>query len=211
MALYIQENTCLRNFNTFSVPAMARRLFFITSLHDLREASDLLLMTSEQRVLFLGAGSDILFAQDFPGAVLLNRLRGVEVTEDGDWYHVKAASGEPWHEFVAYTIENGMPGLENLSLIPGTVGGGVIQNIGAYGREIADFIYEVECFSIRTGEYFVFNNEECDFRYRSSVFKSPANSDLFITAVSFRLPKRCRTWLQYKDISEVHSSQPTDE
>ncbi len=211
MSLYIQDNASLKGFNTFSVPVKARRLCFITSLQDLQEASDLLYMTSMPKVLFLGAGSDILFVQDFPGAVFLNRLRGMEATENSDFYHVRAASGEPWIDFVNYTVENGMPGLENLSLIPGTVGGAVIQNIGAYGREIAEFVHSVECFSIKTGERFLFNNEECDFGYRTSVFKQSANWDLFITAVNFHLPRNWRPWLQYRDLAEAHANQPLGE
>ena len=125
-----------------------------------------------------------------------------KIREDDEHYFVRAGAGEVWHSFVRKMLDAGMPGLENLAYIPGTVGAAPIQNIGAYGLEAAEFIDSVECFDMDTGEERTLTNEECDFGYRHSTFKKPENRHLVITAVTFKLPKNWVPNTSYKALAE---------
>jgi UDP-N-acetylmuramate dehydrogenase len=143
-----------------------------------------------QKFLPLGGGSNVLFLNDFNGTVLLIASKGIEYIND-DYEHVivKAEAGEKWEEFVDFCVEKGFSGLENLSLIPGSVGASPIQNIGAYGVEVKDVLHTVEAVEIKSGIIRTFRAEECGFAYRSSIFKTTACGRFLITAVSFRLSK----------------------
>ncbi len=139
-------------------------------------------------LLWLGGGSNVLFTQDFAGLVVRNRLYGVEVIHK-DQHHVwiKSAGGENWHQFVMYCVDNGFAGIENMALIPGTVGAAPMQNIGAYGVEIKDVFDSLEAMSVETGEVKTFSREACRFGYRDSIFKQEAKGLYFITSVTFKL------------------------
>ena len=113
--------------------------------------------------LLIGEGSNTVFIDDFEGVVLINQLKGISVFEDTDFFHINAASGENWHEFVHYCLSKSIFGFENLALIPGTVGAAPIQNIGAYGVEIESFVHSVEFIDVETGMMVYFNNKECEF------------------------------------------------
>ena len=124
--------------------------------------------------MVIGGGSNVLFRDDYPGFLLRMMIPGFEkIKEDEEHYFVRAGAGEIWHSFVRKMLDAGMPGLENLAYIPGTVGAAPIQNIGAYGLEAAEFIESVECFDMNSGELLTLTNEECDFGYRHSTFKKP--------------------------------------
>lgn len=172
----------LRALNTFGLEATARRYFRATSLGGLREA-----LRVEQPTLVLGGGSNLLLTRDVPGLVLHLDLRGVSVLPIGGHVHVTAAAGENWHAFVLYTIDAGYGGLENLSLIPGSVGASPIQNIGAYGVEIKDRFVSLKAVHRETLELRTFDPEECEFGYRNSVFKRELAGQYIITEVTFRL------------------------
>jgi UDP-N-acetylmuramate dehydrogenase len=152
--------------------------------------------------LVLGGGSNVVLTGDFAGLVLLVALRGRRVVrEDADAWYVEAASGEPWHEFVAWTLSQGMPGLENLALIPGTVGAAPIQNIGAYGLEMCERFASLRAVELATGEVHEFDADACRFGYRDSVFKREGRDRFVITSVTFRLPKVWEPRAGYADLA----------
>jgi len=180
----------LKEFNTFGIEVFAKEFDVLTSkdgaMHFF-ETYNLL----EKEFLILGGGSNLLLTENFPGVVIHNQLKGLEIVkEDEDTVELKVGAGENWHDFVLQCIDKGFAGVENLSLIPGSVGASPMQNIGAYGVEVKDLITEVETINISTGKIQVFTNEECKFEYRSSIFKTTHKNDYFISAVNFKLSKK---------------------
>jgi UDP-N-acetylmuramate dehydrogenase len=142
--------------------------------------------------LVLGGGSNLVLAGDFDGLVLQVAFKGrSRVQEDADAWYIRAGGGENWHDFVRWTLEMGWPGLENLSLIPGTVGAAPVQNIGAYGLELAEHFYSLRAYDLETGKTVGFDKADCHFAYRDSFFKRHPGRYL-IGAVTFRLPKAWR-------------------
>ena len=153
--------------------------------------------------LILGGGSNILFTQSVKGIVLLNRLKGIEIfKEDDESIFVKVGAGEVWHQFVMWAVDKGFGGIENLSLIPGSVGAGPMQNIGAYGVELKDSFYELEAMNLSTLVIQKFSATDCKFGYRESVFKTELKNQFFITSVSFRLTKNPQLNTSYGAISQ---------
>jgi UDP-N-acetylmuramate dehydrogenase len=149
----------------------------------------------------LGAGSNILFTRDFEGLVLKNELKGISLlSERQDQVRIRAAGGEDWHGFVQWCLQQGFYGLENLSLIPGTVGAAPVQNIGAYGVEVGDCIEAVEALDLASGARNRFEAAACAFGYRSSIFKTQCRNRFFITAVTFRLSRTPRLVTSYADV-----------
>jgi len=153
--------------------------------------------------MFLGGGSNVLFTQNFDGLLVLNRIQGKElIAKNNEKYSVSAYSGEVWHEFVIWTIENGFYGLENMSLIPGTVGAAPIQNIGAYGVELKDNCTAVHAINLKTGELRIFSNAECNFGYRESIFKRELSGQYFILKLIFELSENSLKHTRYGTIQE---------
>jgi len=188
----ILENISLKKYNTFGIAATARYFATISSVDDAKEILSRNIGTKFQNTekLILGGGSNILFTKNFDGIVLKNNLKGIDlIKEDEDFYFVKAAAGENWHEFVLYCIEKNYAGLENLSLIPGNVGASPMQNIGAYGVEIKDMFLELEAINLRTGELKTFSNQDCKFGYRESVFKHEFKNQFMIISATYKLRK----------------------
>jgi UDP-N-acetylmuramate dehydrogenase len=155
-------------------------------------------------LLVLGGGSNLVLSGDFPGLCLQVALRGIshEIL-DSQWVCVTAAAGENWHEFVALCLRQGWHGLENLALIPGTVGASPIQNIGAYGVEMGDFLSHLEAIDRQTGERRRFSVRECRLGYRDSLFKRQARDRYVITSVSFRLRRQPKPNLTYRVLAEA--------
>jgi UDP-N-acetylmuramate dehydrogenase len=152
--------------------------------------------------LVLGGGSNVVLTGDFAGLVLLVALRGRRIVrEDDDAWYVEAAAGEPWHEFVAWTLSQGLPGLENLALIPGTVGAAPIQNIGAYGLEMCERFASLRAVELATGEAVELDAQACRFGYRDSFFKREGRDRFVITSVTFRLPKLWQPRAGYADLT----------
>lgn len=151
-----------------------------------------------RRWLHIGSGSNLLFVKDFNGLVLHSRIKGHEVTEqDKDHVWLRVGSGENWDDLVAWCVENGFYGLENLSLIPGEVGASAVQNIGAYGVEAGQFVDSVETVEAATGKKRTFRSEECEYAYRSSVFKHAERGKYAVTHVTYRLPRHFAPDLEY--------------
>lgn len=182
----IQHNVNLKSFNTFGISAVADSFFEISNSNELK---NLPLRTTDD-YLVLGGGSNVLFTQNPKGLVIKNNLKGIAVVKETEEHvFVKVASGEVWHQFVLHTIQNNWGGVENLSLIPGSVGASPMQNIGAYGVEIKDVFEELEAFHIDSKEIHRFNKEECQFGYRESVFKRHLKGQYIIVSVTYRLSK----------------------
>jgi UDP-N-acetylmuramate dehydrogenase len=187
--LNIQNNVSLLSYNTFHVDARARFFVTIRSLDELEWLWNEPIF-KENKKLFLGGGSNILFTRDFDGLVIQNELKGIEtVRETGNHTTVRVGSGENWHQFVMYCVEHDLGGIENLSLIPGTVGAAPMQNIGAYGVEVKDVIDEVTAVDLSSFAIRTFNRNECEFGYRESFFKHQGKNRYFISSVTLTLTK----------------------
>ncbi|HYG39689.1 MAG TPA: UDP-N-acetylmuramate dehydrogenase [Cytophagales bacterium] len=201
--MQIQSDISLKDYNTFGIKASARYFTEVQSPQQLRELiiSDLY---KNNPVLILGGGSNILFTKDFEGLVVKMGIKGLEkVKEDESEVWIKAGAGENWHQFVLYCIENGLGGIENLSLIPGTVGAAPMQNIGAYGVEIKEVLEGLEAMDIATGEIKSFRNDDCQFGYRQSVFKHELKGKYIIISVTFRLQKKHTFNVSYGAIKDT--------
>jgi UDP-N-acetylmuramate dehydrogenase len=184
----IIENASLKPFNTFGIDAKARWLAEFATKEELGE---LIEWEGGRQRLVLGGGSNVLFTQDVDGLVLRNEIRGIElVDEDEDYVYVRAGAGEVWHGFVEYCLGRDWAGVENLSLIPGSVGAAPMQNIGAYGVEIKEVFYELEAWHIEERKTYTFTLNDCEFGYRESVFKRRFRGQFVILSVTFRLARK---------------------
>ena len=192
----------LKDLNTFGISAKAK--FFAV----LENESDILeLFESEEfknnEKLFLGGGSNMLFTKDFDGIVILNKLKGIEILEeDEDTVFLKSMGGVIWHDLVTFTVDRNYWGIENLSLVPGTVGATPIQNIGAYGVEIKDTLDSVEAYEIETGKKKIFSRDECRLGYRDSVFKNELKGKYFVSAIFLKLHKKSQPNISYKVLKD---------
>ncbi|MBA2761240.1 MAG: UDP-N-acetylmuramate dehydrogenase [Segetibacter sp.] len=201
--MQIQENISLKPYNTFGINAAGRFFTTFTSLDELEELFTFYTANKLTNTLILGGGSNILLTQDFNGLVAKNEMNAIEVVkEDTDNVYVKAGAGENWHRFVLYCIEENFAGVENLSLIPGSVGASPMQNIGAYGVEIKDVFYELEAYDIQEKKLITFSNKDCEFAYRESVFKRKYKDKFIITSVTYRLNKTAEYNTSYGAITQ---------
>ena len=206
----ILKNYDLTNLNTFHIKANAKFFCEINNETDLKELFESSEFQNSEK-LFLGGGSNLLFTKDFEGIVILNRLKGIEIVgEDSENVFVKSMGGEWWNDLVNFVVERGYWGIENLSLVPGTVGATPVQNIGAYGVELKDSLDKVEAYEIQTGHPSamlgarkrIFTKEECEFGYRDSVFKNKLKGQYFISAIVLKLNKSENKNIRYKALQE---------
>jgi UDP-N-acetylmuramate dehydrogenase len=183
----IQQNVNLKPYNTFGIEVYSAgfaRFSTITELKTILESNPF------SQLLILGGGSNLLLTKDYDGLVLKNEIQGFTILEDAsENVIIEAGAGEIWHEFVMKCIENGYAGVENLSLIPGSVGASPMQNIGAYGVEIKDIFHHLKAYHIASGEIHTFDKEACNFGYRESVFKNIHKGQYIILSVAFELSK----------------------
>lgn len=197
----VKEQVSLKSYNTFGLDVKADFLVEINAPAAVRN----LLAESKwknRELLILGGGSNVLFTGDVHRLVILNRIEGMEkLREDDHHVWVKAGAGVVWHELVMWCVERGWGGVENLSLIPGSVGAGPMQNIGAYGVELKDVFYELEAMKLDDLSVHTFSNTECRFGYRESVFKRELRNQFFIISVTFRLQKFAQLNTSYGAIS----------
>ncbi|MDO8659251.1 MAG: UDP-N-acetylmuramate dehydrogenase [Candidatus Parcubacteria bacterium] len=198
----ICENYDLKNLNTFGVSVNTQ---FFVELHSEQEVSELFNSPEfkKNQKIFLGGGSNVLFTKDFDGIVVLNKLKGIEIVgQDEKIVTVRALGGEVWHDLVEFAVERNYWGIENLALIPGTVGATPIQNVGAYGVELKDTLLNVEAFEIETGKKRIFSKEECNFGYRDSIFKNELKGKYFISAIVLKLSKIENKNINYKILQD---------
>ena len=198
----IFSNYDLTKLNTFGVEASAKSFVEISDEKDILE----LFSTKEfkdNEKLFLGGGSNILFTKDFDGIVILNKLKGIEIMkeEENDVY-VRSMGGEYWHDLVLFAVDKGHWGIENMALIPGTVGASPVQNIGAYGVELKDILFNVEAYANENGEKKTFSKEECRLGYREIIFKNELKGKYFISALTLKLNKKENFNINYKALEE---------
>lgn len=206
-AVQLLRDVSLQDFNTFGLPARAAWFSVIASLEQLAAVMARPEWRQGRRFV-LGGGSNLVLAGDFDGLVLQVRLGGrALVAEDDTAWLVRAGAGENWHGLVQWTLAQGWPGLENLALIPGTVGAAPIQNIGAYGLEMAERFHSLEAVDLETGQMVYFDAAACRFGYRDSVFKHAAAARYLIVAVTFRLPKRWQPVVAYADVARELAAQ----
>jgi len=184
---FITENISLKPYNTFGIDVSAHYFSSFTATDQLAE----LINMTPAPPLILGGGSNMLLTRDIDGLVLKNELSGIDlVLEDEDYVYVKAGAGENWHSFVLHCLDRDWAGVENLSLIPGSVGAAPMQNIGAYGVEIRDVFYELEAYDLDEQKVYTFSLNDCEFGYRESVFKRKYRDRFVILSVTFRLCKQ---------------------
>lgn len=188
--IQIQENISLQYLNTFGIDAKARYFIEASSDEVLQELFHHTIFRNT-KYLILGGGSNILFTKDFDGLVIKSAMTGIKVTAENNGFNfVRAGSGENWHSLVMHCLRHEWGGLENLSLIPGTVGAAPIQNIGAYGVEIQNVIENVSGIELSTGTLRTFSNSDCHFNYRESIFKQELKEKYFISSITLRLTKK---------------------
>ncbi len=200
----------VRDLTTFRTTALAQQLIVIDELSVL---DDLPHRLANQDFIVLGSGSNVLFANDYQGIVLVNRLRGIKVVQE-DKRHalIEVAAGENWHNLVVNLNQKGLYGLENLALIPGTMGAAPVQNIGAYGVEVADFIDGVTVFDISTNTFKTFTTDDCGFAYRNSHFKQADwRKKYIITSVTLRLSKAFTPVLSYQGLCQPDTPKTATE
>ncbi|PIE67639.1 MAG: UDP-N-acetylenolpyruvoylglucosamine reductase [Deltaproteobacteria bacterium] len=201
--MQIHTNMSLRSFNTFGVEVTAARYVGIDTEAEIDDAVGEL-DVSVGACTILGGGSNTLFVDNVPGTVLHLRIRGMDVVDDdGQDVWVRVMAGETWDDFVAVSVANGWSGIENLSLIPGSVGASAVQNVGAYGVEAGDVIHRVEVVRLASGEKFSLAGDECGFGYRFSHFKGCWAGRYLIRAVVFRLRRKPRWVLDYPGVADV--------
>ncbi len=208
--MQIKNDFSLKGFNTFGIDVRAKEFVVVKAHQDLFDLISKRDLTRE-KFLMLGSGSNILFTKDFEGLLIKNEIVGIDVVhEDNQHIWLRVGAGMIWHELVLYCIERGWGGLENLSLIPGTVGASPIQNIGAYGVEVKDLIDEVEGIDLIHKNTRTIKSQECEFGYRSSVFKTSLKNSFLITAVVFRLNKQHQLHVEYGAIRDELARMKVD-
>lgn len=205
--MLLHENDSLLKRNTLGLDVRAR---YLVVARDKSQVAEALTFAGEKnlKVLVLGGGSNIVFTGDFDGLVLIPDIRGIDVigVDDKSVYtdvqHVVIGAGENWHQLVRKTLELGLCGLENLSMIPGLVGASPIQNIGAYGQELENVFVHLEAMDIKSGEELTFDNASCEFGYRQSIFKASLRDKLVVTSITLALSNKFVPMLGYGALGE---------
>ncbi|MFC3881359.1 UDP-N-acetylmuramate dehydrogenase [Algoriphagus namhaensis] len=209
--MQIQTQVSLKSLNTFGIDQKASFFTEACSVEEVREAM-IWAKDQDKEVFILGGGSNILLTQDLDCLVLAMKIKGIEVIDETDeHFFIEVGAGENWHEFVLKSIEMGWNGLENLSLIPGTVGASPMQNIGAYGVEIKEVFHSLKALNRKTLKLETFDSETCEFGYRESIFKNKVKGKYIICSVVFRLSKTPQFNVDYGIIKETLQQQGIDQ
>ena len=200
--LNFKENYCLKRYNTFGVEAKAKFFISFKSTAELKNIIESEIYINNKNFI-LGQGSNILITKDYDGLIIHNKITGIRILEENkNNILVEVGAGVNWHEFVTWSVEKELSGIENLALIPGTVGASPVQNIGAYGMEVKNSITKVHAFEIQKGKNKIFSNKECKFKYRDSIFKNKLKDKIIITKVEFKLLKNAINNTSYGNILE---------
>ncbi|MFI5218498.1 MAG: UDP-N-acetylmuramate dehydrogenase [Bacteroidia bacterium] len=187
--MHIQKNISLKPFNTFGIDVSAKYFYEINSVDEFEDLLVNPVARSENKIV-LGGGSNVLFTKDFNGLVIRNNIGGIKIVkEDNESILVQSGAGIIWHELVLWSIQKNLGGIENLSLIPGLVGAGPIQNIGAYGAELKNVFHELDAVMMESGEIKTFSKDDCKFGYRDSIFKNELRNKFIITSITLQLKK----------------------
>lgn len=205
-------NLELQSRNTFGIEALAERAYEITDSEQIPELMQEIAQ-NQWKWRILGGGSNVILPPFLSGATLLINIYGQKIIHtDSNYIYLEVGAGVNWHELIKWTLENDLPGLENLALIPGTVGAAPIQNIGAYGVELAQYIDHIHTYDTTINQFVTLNNSQCQFAYRDSLFKQNPNR-FVVTQVTFKLPKVWHTRVHYADLanyfSAINTSSPT--
>jgi len=205
--MHLQQNISLKPYNTFGIDVAAE---YFTELSDISSFEEITSIQQQKHIL--GGGSNILLTQPVKGLVIHNKLKGITIEkEDDEHIWIRVQSGEIWHDFVLYAINKGLGGIENLALIPGTVGASPMQNIGAYGVEAKETIESVTFWYWNEQTFLTYNNRECAFGYRDSIFKQLLKDKTFITSVVYKLDKRPKYNTSYGAIEQELESMGVHE
>ena len=184
--MIVQENISLKPYNTFGIDVMAKQFVSVNHLHELQKV-----LKNEKNIFLLSGGSNLLLTKNIDQLVVHINIKGIVIDQDNEnEVFVTVNAGENWHDFVQWCLSKNFGGIENLSLIPGSVGTSPIQNIGAYGVEVKDVVTKVQALEIASGKKMNFSNEDCQFSYRNSIFKNQLKGKVVITSVSFKLSKK---------------------
>lgn len=201
--MLIKENYSLLSHNTFHLPAIADYFVSYSSVEELQTILNSGFL-NDRKYFHIGGGSNLLFTSDFKGAIFCSDVKGYKLVKEDDAHvYLRVGAAEVWDDFVAYAVEHNWGGAENLSLIPGVVGSTPVQNIGAYGVEAKDLIFEVEAVELASGAMRKFSNADCCFGYRDSFFKQEENKNkFFITNVTYKLDKQASFNISYSGVME---------
>lgn len=196
----IKKNFSIKDFNTFSIDIKSKYFVEVDNVEDCKEV---LKKFGDEKIFFLGGGSNTLFVNDWDGLIIKINFLGREIKDEDDEYaYVNFKAGEEWDDFVNWAVGNNYAGVENMVMIPGSVGGAVTQNIAAYGQNITDVLFEIEVLDVNSGEIIFLKPEECDFRYRSSKFKNEWRKKYVVVSATFKLKKNAQTFeLSYHERS----------
>ena len=207
--LLIKENHSLRNYNTFNLDTTAKRFIELTNNEEIEYFIESEFV--KDRILILGGGSNLLLLNDFDGIVAHLSNKVICIIKDSvEDVIIECAAGEIWDDVVSFCVKNKFYGIENLALIPGTIGAAPIQNIGAYGVEIKDVLVSVEGFDLITREKRILTVDECEFDYRSSIFKTKLKGRFLISKVKLRLLRKKKFHLNYRALNEKFGKRPVD-
>lgn len=198
------KNNSLKSFNTFKINVKANKIVIVNSIDELYMAW---YESKKLKIpfLLLGEGSNVLFFKNYYGIVIINKIKGINITEDCNFWYLSVKSGEKWHNLVKFTLRNKIFGLENLALIPGSVGAAVIQNIGAYGMELKEICNYVNILDFQKNKVFYFSAKQCHFNYRYSIFQNFYKNDFAIIEVNLKLKKNWVPNINYQELSKLNT------
>lgn len=199
IAMLSSQDFSLKNSNSFNLKANCSRIYYPSSVNDLQQLSDVI----SSSFYILGEGSNTLFVETQAPVIIQPQFKGIQIEEHDQYYAVTAGAAENWHQLVCYCLEQGMNGLENLALIPGSVGAAPVQNIGAYGVEFADYCHSVQWFEFSSNTLKTLTKSECHFAYRESIFKQSLYNKGLITQVTFHFPKTWQANLSYAGLDAL--------
>lgn len=203
----ISQNISVKSLNSFAIEATCPTVYYPASFDDLKA----LPVLDNQAFYVLGEGSNTLFVDSVTPVLICPQFKGVDIIEKDEYYQVTAQASENWHKLVTYCIEHGAYGLENLALIPGSVGAAPIQNIGAYGVELADYCQQVTWYDFKRQMLIKMTKEECQFGYRDSIFKQALKGKGIILDVTLQLPKAWQAKLNYPGLDELTANASASE